>query len=368
MNKQARLEKLHRIMDAHRLDAVALIPGSNFRYLTGSVHYLMERPLVLIIPQQGEAVVVIPNIEVELFSSHGFEAKLFPWRDAEGYDDAFQAALAEVRLDGKKIGVEGQLMRFFEAKALQRHAPSAEIVDAHKAISSIRLHKDQTEIEALRKAVQLSEEALQRTLNQVKVGMTERQIANILVGHLIAVGGEGLAFDPIVLASENSARPHGKIRDDYAVQAGDPLLFDFGTSYRGYNADITRTVFVGEPSDHFREIYAAVQKANAVGREAVRAGVTADHVDNTTLQSLKDSGFESLILHKTGHGLGLNVHEDPYIMQGNFQQLENGMVFTVEPGLYESGAIGVRIEDNVVVTPSGCESLTTFSRDLMVVG
>ena len=365
---QHRMEKLHRIIEENALDAVALIPGANMRYLTGGVFYVMERPFVLIIPQEGKPVVIIPVLETELFANNGFDARMIAWQDKDGYDDAFRDAIRETGLDGKRIGVEGQLMRFFEGLALQKHAPAAELVDVHKTLGNVRLHKDQAEIDALRKAIQMSEQALQQTLDAVKVGMTERQIANMLIGNLNAAGGEGLSFDPIVLASENSARPHGQIRDDYAVKSGDPLLFDFGTRYQGYHADITRTVFVGEPSDHFREVYAAVQKANEVGKATSKAGVTAHEVDDTTLQSLIDSGFESLIVHKTGHGLGLDVHEEPYIMQGNHQPLEEGMVFTVEPGLYETGAIGVRIEDNVVITADGCESLSTFPRDLMVVG
>ena len=363
-----RLEKLHGIMEAHALDAVALIPGANMRYLTTGVFNVMERAFVLIIPQEGQPVVIIPVLETELFASNGFDARLIAWQDKDGYDDAFISAIQATGLNGKRIGVEGQSMRFFESEALRRHAPDAELIDAHKIIGNVRLHKDQTEVDALRKAIQISEDALQKTLDDIQIGMSERQIANLLVGYMNALGGEGLSFDPIVAASENSARPHAKVRDDYAVKSGDPLLFDFGTTHKGYQADITRTVFVGEPSDHFRAIYAAVQQANEVGKATAKVGVSAHEVDDTTLQSLKDSGYESLIVHKTGHGLGLDVHEEPYIMQGNQQLLEEGMVFTVEPGLHEPGAIGVRIEDNVVMRADGCESLSTFTRDLTVVG
>lgn len=363
-----RLQNLYRIMAENHLDAVAIIPGSNLRYLTGAVHMLMERPLVLLIPQNGTPGAIIPNFEVEQFMSHGFAAQIFAWHDADGYDSAFTDALRALNLQGKRVGVEGQRIRFFEVEALRRADPSLQIIDAHKTISSMRLIKTTEEIAALKQAIHYSEEALRRTLAVVKVGMTEREVANILVANLNAAGGEGVAFEPIVLANDNSARPHGSPRSDYAIQPGDPLLFDFGTTYQGYNADITRTVFVGEPTDHHRTIYEAVRHANAVGRSAVKAGVTADYVDVTTLNALIERGFEALITHKTGHGLGLDVHEDPYIMRGNPQVLESGMVFTVEPGLYESGSLGVRIEDNVVVTPDGADSLTTFPRELMVIG
>jgi Xaa-Pro dipeptidase len=368
MSSPERLEKLHRIMEAAKLDAVALVPGSNLCYLTGAIHHLMERPLILIVPQHGEPVAVMPNLEAETFSVHGFQAKLFQWRDEEGYDGAIQAALKEANLKGKTLGVEGQRMRFFEGEALRRHEPAMTVVSADKAIAELRLTKDETEIGYMRRAVQISEAALRRTLDEIKIGMTEVQIKNILNAYLLEGGAQGLAFDSHVLAGENSARPHGVPRDDYTIQAGDPLLFDFGAAYRGYNADITRTFFVREANDHFRQIYQAVKQANEIGRALSKPGVTVDYVDSHVLQSLTDSGFEHLIVHKTGHGLGMDVHEEPYIMRGSQQVLREGMVFTVEPGLYESGAVGVRIEDNVVVRPDGAESLTTFTRELTIVG
>ncbi len=171
-----------------------------------------------------------------------------------------------------------------------------------------------------------------------------------------------------MLAAGNSALPHGHPRDDYPIQPGDPLLLDFGASCDGYHADITRTVFVGEPTDHARAIYEAVRAANSAAHDAARPGISADQVDRTTLGVLEAHGFRDYIVHKTGHGLGLDVHEDPYIMRGNWQMLEPGMVFTIEPGLYQPGVIGVRIEDDVVVTADGVESLTTFPRALRIVG
>ncbi|MBE0690225.1 MAG: aminopeptidase P family protein, partial [Anaerolineae bacterium] len=357
-----RFEKLRRVMQDQELDTTVIVPGSNFRYLTASVHFLMERPLLLFAPKNGQSVVVIPALEYEHFASHGFDAKPIRWTDQEGYDQAIAAAVAELHLDGKRIGVEGQLMRYFESLAIQRHAPNAKIIDAHQAISSIRLQKDAEELATQRRAVEISEQALGRTLEEIKVGMTERDIMNILLAHMSALGAEGFPFEPLVLAGENSARPHGKVRDDYAIQTGDALLFDFGATYHGYHADITRTVFVGEASDEQRAIYAAVKKANETGHMTAKPGTTAGKVDEQAAQAMRDAGYSDYILHRTGHGLGLDVHEAPFIVKGNDQLLAPGMVFTIEPGLYVSGTVGVRIEDNVVVTEDGCESMSTFTR------
>jgi Xaa-Pro dipeptidase len=364
----ARLDKLRRLMSAQQLDAVALVPGASFRYLTGADHHLMERLMLLIVPLQGQPAIVIPNLESDLFASHGFEAAQFPWVDADGFDDALSRALAHLRLSEQRVGVEGKRIRFFEAEALRRHAPSLRLVDAQSTLAQMRLHKDADEIAALRRAIAISEAAFEQTLQAVRVGMTEVEIAGLLMRHLLEQGAHGLAFSPAVLAAGSSALPHGHPRDDYPLQPGDPLLFDFGASYGGYHADITRTVFVGEPNDHARAIYEAVRAANAAAHAAARPGVSADHVDVTTLGVLEAHGFRDYIVHKTGHGLGLDVHEDPYIMRGNMQTLEAGMVFTIEPGLYHPSVIGVRIEDDVVVTADSIESLTTFPRDLRVVG
>ncbi|MCC6617324.1 MAG: aminopeptidase P family protein [Anaerolineae bacterium] len=363
-----RLDKLRQVIQEQNLDATVLVPGPNLRYLTASVHFLMERPLLLFTPRSGQSVIVIPALEYDHFASHGFDAKPFKWTDQEGYDNALAAALAALGLDGKRIGVEGQLMRFFEGAAIKRHAPNAEVVDAHHAISAIRLQKDAEELATQRRAIEISEQALGRTLEQVKAGMTERDVMKILVAHMTDLGGDGLSFEPLVLAGENSARPHGKVRDDYAIRPGDALLFDYGATYHGYAADITRTVFVESVSDEQRAIYEAVKKANEVGRMTSRPGMTAGKVDEETAQTMRDAGFGDYILHRTGHGLGLDIHEAPYIVKGNEQVLEPGMVYTIEPGLYVSGSVGVRIEDNVVVTEDGCESLTTFTRDLLIVG
>jgi Xaa-Pro dipeptidase len=364
----ARLEKLHALMEKDGLGGVVIIPGANLLYLTGAKVFPNERPMMLFVPAKGEACVLLPHLDLNIFSSTGFSAKLFPWKDAEGYQGALAAILKELDLGGHPLGVEGTRMRFFEGEAIRQAAPAWTLRDSDATFSRLRLHKDAAEIAALQQAIRISEQALEQTLREVRVGMTEIQVMNILVNHMNAFGAQGLSFSPIVLAGDNSARPHGNPRGDYHIQRGDPLLFDFGAMYQDYAADITRTFFVGEAAPHFRQIYAAVQAANQAGREAAKVGVSAEAVDLAARQAMIAAGFEGLIIHRTGHGLGLDIHEDPSVSVGNPMVLEAGMVFTIEPGLYEDGAIGVRIEDNVVMRPEGAESLTSFPRGLRVIG
>ena len=364
------LSPVHAILARTGLDAIVLVPGANFRRVFAKDFHQMERPLQVIVPRDGDAVAIVPNLEMGSFTPIGFAGRVFDWRDEAGYMGAFEAAgaaLPQLR-KGTRIGVEGQRMRVFDLIALQKVLPGAEFVDAHAEISALRLHKTASEIALQRKAITISEAALEATLQEVRVGMTETEIESILLRNLFSNGADGLAFAPIVAAGDNAAKPHAHARPDYAIKPGDALLFDFGGSFQGYHADITRTFFVREVSDFDRAFYETVLAANAKGREVSRAGITASDVDDAVQVVLEQSQFAQYRRHKTGHGLGLDVHEAPQIMRGNHQVLEPGMVFTIEPGLYRAGEAGVRIEDDAVVTDDGIECLTTFPRDLRLVG
>jgi Xaa-Pro dipeptidase len=363
--RQHRLAALRANMAALRLDAVAIVPGANFHYLTGGRFSSMERPTILVIPAEGEVRAILPALELLSFERLEVEARVHAWRDSDGYADACAAAMAGLR--PRRLGVEGQRMRVFEEIALRAALPEAEIVDAQQAIARMRLRKDAGEIAMLRQAIAISEKALAATLAVARVGLTERELESRLIRELFAAGAESLAFPPIVVAGAQSAEGHGHA-GDYEIRPGDTLLFDFGAAVGGYNADVTRTVFVGEPAAEARALYETVYEANRIGRAFARPNITAGAVDDAVQSFLEKSPFVEGDLIKTGHGLGLDVHEAPQIMRGNDMVLEPGMVFTIEPGLYLSGRRGVRIEDDVVVTETGIESLTTFPRELRVVG
>jgi Xaa-Pro dipeptidase len=364
------IDPLHTVMARTGLDAVALVPGANFLRLFNHDFHQMERPLVVVVPRTGVPVAVVPNIELGSFTALGFDGLVFDWRDEAGYVGAFMQmgeALPQLA-KGSRIGVEGQRMRVFDFMALQRALPACEIVDAHGEISSIRSRKTPDEIARLKEAIRRSEAALEATLVQVRVGMTEKEVEAILLAELFKAGCDGLSFSPIVAAGGNVANSHAVARDDYRIKAGDALLLDFGGRYQHFSADITRTFFVGHVSDDDRAFYETVLAANVRGLAVSKPGVTAGFVDDETCKVLERSQFARYKNHKTGHGLGLDIHEAPQIMRGNTEVLEPGMVFTIEPGLYRAGECGVRIEDNVVVTESGIECLTTFPKDLRVIG
>jgi Xaa-Pro aminopeptidase len=232
----------------------------------------------------------------------------------------------------------------------------------------MRLHKDAGEVAALRRAIAISEAALAATVARVAAGLSEAEVRAILLAEMLAAGAEGSSFDPIVLAGPAAADPHGSPSADRRLARGQPLLIDFGAAWGGYLADITRTFFVGAASPEHRDIYAAVEAANALGREIAGPGLTLDELDRRVTRRLADAGYADLVLAKTGHGLGLDVHEAPQVMVGNMAAIEPGMVFTIEPGLYRQGDVGIRIEDDVLATPDGSDSLTAFERGLTVIG
>ena len=348
------------------VDAVALVPGPNFTRLYNKSFHSHERPLVVLVPREGKPVALVPNLELRSFDLIHFEGEVFDWRDQTGYDGVFAAMAAHFPM--KSVAVEGQVMRVFVHHALAKAWPGLRIVDAELQISGLRLKKSPAEVAALEDAIRLSEAALADTLDQVRAGMTETDVERILTIALFTHGAEEQAFGPIVAAADNSARPHAHARADYVIKAGDALLLDFGGRKGGFCADITRTVFVGHATDEAQQVYDTVLRANLAGHAITRPGVTAHAIDDAVTAIMEASPFADRIRTKTGHGLGRDVHEAPYIMRGNLQVMEPGMVFTNEPGLYKPGAFGVRIEDDMLVTETGNRSLTTFPATLTLVG
>jgi Xaa-Pro dipeptidase len=346
------------------VDAVALVPGPNFTRAIEHSFASHERPFLLVIPARGAPAALVPNLELRSWDLVGFEGAVFDWRDQDGYDLAFQNLMEHLQIGS--LAVEGQVMRVFVHHALLTAQPALNIVDGEKEISALRMIKTPSDIEALKSAIAISERALARTLETVRLGQTEKQIEQTLIQALFAEGAEDQAFGPIVAAGDGSARPHASARADYAVKAGDALLLDFGARKDGFAADITRTVFLDHATDEGQAVYDTVLRANLKGFEVTRAGVTAHEIDDAVTGVLEASAFADRIRTKTGHGLGRDVHEAPYIMRGNHMTLPAGTVYTNEPGLYQIDNFGVRIEDDVLITADGCISLTQFPKKLTV--
>ncbi|QQA42174.1 M24 family metallopeptidase [Pelagovum pacificum] len=360
-----RFAELRALAKGLGVDAIALVPGPNFTRILGAEFHTNERAFVVIVPASGTPVAVVPTLELASWALVGFEGETYDWPDQTGPADAFAKAADALSLTS--VVVEGQVMRVFVHHHMARAWPGLTILDGEADISSLRLCKTDDEIAAMSEAIRISEESLEQTLGRIVAGMSEKEVESLLVSTMFSLGAEDFAFTPIVVAADNSARAHGHARADYALQDGDALLIDFGARWGGLCADITRTFFVGHAGDLAQEVYATVLAANSKGHEVTKAGMTAHDVDDAVMSVLEardDLGFK--IGSKTGHGLGRAVHEDPYMMRGNHQVLQPGMVFTNEPSLKKDGAFGIRIEDDILVTGDGCRSLTTFPRELRI--
>lgn len=348
------------------VDCVALVPGSNMRYLCGLTLFMSERPIVAFLSVDGKPALLLPGLEAgRVADAMGDAVDLYPYTDEEGYQAAFERVVSALDLDSKRCAVEHLCMRVMELRALERAAPAAQFVSLEETLPGLRVIKDDGEVAAMRRAIAITEEALHKLIAAPLLGMTERQIAARLKQEMMTAGGDAVAF-VIVVAGPNSAKPHAG-PSDRPVQAGDLLTIDCGVLKDSYPSDITRTFVLGAASTELADIYRTVQRANEAGRLATRAGVAAQDVDRAARGVIADAGYGEYFIHRTGHGLGLEGHEPPYIVEGNEQLLEPGMVFTVEPGVYVPGVGGVRIEDNVVVTESGHDCLTTFPRELMAI-
>ncbi|MEM1237091.1 MAG: Xaa-Pro peptidase family protein [Pseudomonadota bacterium] len=360
----ARQRRAADLARAANLSALAFVPGANFFYLSGLHFHLMERPTLMLIMASGEIAAIMPELERSKWCAAYPEARTFYWQDSNGYDAAFAACAA---LCNGSVGVEGMRMRMFEAAALEAHLPDGEVLNANAQIAALRISKDPSEVASLRKAIAISEAALGDLIDSARAGDTEAALVARLKMAMLHHGADGFSFDPLILSGPNAADCHGT-SGDRPVAPGEPLLIDFGAQFEGMNADITRTFFCDHVSNTARSIYETVQAANARGKAIAAPGVTCDALDRETTGILQASPYAEMIVHKTGHGLGLDVHEAPQVMLGNDTALEPGMVITIEPGLYDPDQLGVRIEDNVLITDVGCECLSHFPREVRCFG
>ena len=367
MNER-RLEQFRNTVVENGLDGVALVPGANLLYLSTIHVHLSERPIVFFLPAHGDPAIIIPTLEAAKAQDAGIkDERIFSWDDDEGYTTAFQKACAQLELTDYLLGVEAQNMRVLELELLHRYSPNLTTTHVEPLIMSLRGVKDESEQKAMRKAVAAAEQAMEELIPRIKIGQTEKRIASMLVQELMNAGSEASPFTPIVSAGPNGAIPHA-VPTNRKIATGDLLVIDWGAVVDDYPSDITRTFAVGPIESEMVQIYEAVKLANETARKKAGPGTSGQDVDRAARGVIEELGYGDEFIHRTGHGLGLEIHEPPFMMEGNTVPLEPGAVFTIEPGIYIRGKGGVRIEDDVIITSDGCESLTSFTRDLIQVG
>lgn len=365
-----RLARLRRAVAAAGMDAVAVVPGPNLAYLTGLAFHLSERPVVAFFPTAGEPVMVVPALEATKARQSPIAAAIETYDDPTGPAAAFRAALDGLGLAGRRLGVEGRRIRFLELDLMARSGAGPEVVAAEVVFADLRMIKGGPELAAMRRAVVIAEDAFRVVLPALVAGCTEREFAGQLTMALLRAGSAAeLPFSPIVASGPNGALPHA-FPTDRRLVPGDVVTIDWGATFEGYVSDITRNVVIGgaPPNPDLVRAHAAVQAANDAGRAAVRPGVTGQDVDRATRAVIERAGLGAFFVHRTGHGLGREGHEEPNMTEGEQIPLAPGMTFTIEPGVYLPGIGGVRIEDDVVVTGTGSDTLTSLPRDLVAAG
>jgi len=365
-NRYAHLTDL---MQSAGLDALVLNPGPTMTYLTSLIFHLNERPTVLLISPQAAPALILAELEILKAKLSSIPVHPFTYNDnPDSWQAAFNKAVQALHLDGKRIGVEPERLRVLEINFLESAAPGAKFVSAANLLASLRMQKDEQEIAAMRKAVQIAQQGLQATLPFIKAGVSEHQVAAELTLQLLRAGSDPeMPFPPIVSSGPNSANPHAS-PGERILTPGDLLVIDWGAAYHGYFSDLTRTFAVGQVIPEFEEIAKIVAGANAAGRSAARPGIPAGRVDQAARAVITQANYGPFFHHRVGHGLGMEGHEPPYMYGENQLILAEGMTFTVEPGIYLADRGGVRIEDDVVITRDGTETLSDLPRQLIHIG
>jgi Xaa-Pro aminopeptidase len=358
-----RFDRVRAAMDRMEIDCLLIGPSTDMVYLIDFPVRQSERMTILVLPREGRPRLVMPGFELDRVASRPPLFEPAPWED--GADPApLLASLLPAGGDGTTVAVGGQLFTHFFLR-IQDAAPNARFVDGDLVMAPVRMRKSPYEVGALQAASSAADAVFEELLTLPLAGMSERELLTEIHRLLLEKGHDTIGGG-IVGAGPNGAAPHHHV-SERRIEQGDPVVVDFGGVRANYRSDLTRTFHVGEPNDQFREVYAIVDEANEAGFQAVRPGVTAAEIDARTRSRIAEAGYGPQFLHRTGHGIGLDGHEAPYLVDGDDTVLEEGMTFSIEPGIYLESLFGVRIEDIVVVTANGAERLNRSTHALQVV-
>lgn len=359
-----RLDLARKAAEDAGLDALLISPGADLRYLTGYHALPLERLTCLVVPAAGDPFLVVPGLEepaakASPAGSLGMEIIGF------GETDDAYGLIARRLPPGTRLFAVDNHMWAEKLLAFQAAMPGAQAGLAGDVLSVLRMRKSPAEVDALRRAGAAIDRVHRRMGEWLRAGRTEREVGRDIADAIVAAGHATVDF-VIVGSGPNSASPHHEV-SDRVIRAGDPVVVDIGgTTHEGYCSDSTRTYAVGEPPAAFRELYEVLLRAQTAQTDAVRPGLTAEQLDAVGRDIIRDAGYGEHFIHRTGHGIGLESHEEPYIVAGSSRSLEPGMAFSVEPGIYLPGTYGARIEDIVVCTEHGGERLNLTGRDLVV--
>jgi len=350
---------------ARDIDALLITPSVDYWYLLGYRAPAMERLTCLIVPAEGPPSLVVPQLEEPLarheLGELAAELAIVPWGET---DDPFWVVRDLLQGRAMRAGVQDQMWARFVLR-LRAALDPMELVEAGPAIGALRRIKTPEEIDRLRMAARAADQAMDEIRTERFAGRTEAEVS-ARVRELLLEAGHQTADFSIVASGPNSASPHHE-PGDRVISRGDGVVMDIGGFRDGYGSDTSRTVFVGEVPREFGILYDVLQRAQLAACTAVAPGVPAEEVDRVARRLIAEGGYGDAFIHRTGHGIGLETHEEPYIVEGNSEPLRPGHAFSLEPGIYLTGRWGARIEDIVVCTQDGSEILNRSSRELISV-
>lgn len=351
----------------HHDDSFAFITSSaNVFYLSGFWCDPHERLLALLVFPDGEPVLVCPQMETARARRAGWGYAVIGYDDSTDPWEEIHRHLQGRAITANTIAVEKSHLSFARFERLSALFPNVQWLDAEETLRQLRLIKDEQEMKRLRQAAELADRAIEIGVSAIRPGVTELELVAVIEYELKKLGVEGMSFPTTVLTGARTADPHG-VPGSAAVASGDFVLFDLGVIVDGYCSDITRTVVCQTASDEQRLIYDTVLRAQQAAIDACRPQTALGAIDRAARSVIEQAGYGPYFTHRVGHGLGIEVHEHPSLHGANEELLVPGMVFTIEPGIYVPAIGGVRIEDDIAVTDSGGQVLTSFSKELIIV-
>ncbi len=357
----ARVERAQAEMTKKGIDALIVGVGADLIYLAGYPAHPSSRMTLLIVPREGAARILVPVLEVPRLAARGVPFAPVPWGET---DNSTQMAANILREHGAKVIAAGDELWARWLVRILNYYPEAKWEVGSLLLRELRMLKDEAEIGFLRDASHRTDDAWAEFKATTKLtGMTEQQAIERLTELMVARGLD--SHGGICASGPNSASPHHQ-NGDRVIRHGDAVCFDFGGRIAHYTSDITRMVHIGEPSEEYRRVYDVVLRANEAAFAAVRPGVECQAIDRAARDLITAEGYGEFFIHRLGHGLGLDVHEEPYLVGGNALPLRAGMAFSDEPGIYMPGKFGVRIEDACICTETGGDKLNEAPRDLAV--
>ena len=357
-----RLSALRSRMAATGADLVAIAPGAHMDWLLGFHPHPDERPCLLLASNEGEAF-LMPVLNAE-GTRADTDIAFHTWSDAEGPEAALKAALKAIGAQGARRVALDETMRADFALLVLGALPGAAHEFTAPTVGALRMVKDTREVAGLKASAALADAAMQAVFAAARPGITEIELAEIAKGHFGANGAKPLFW--IVGSGGNGAFPHHQT-GARKLQEGDAVVVDIGAVSNGWPSDITRMLAVGHPPEGYEEVHAIVERALCAAMEAARPGAKAHEVDDAARGVITDAGYGEYFVHRTGHGIGIDVHEPPWMTSTSQTVLEEGMSFSIEPGIYLPGRFGIRLEEIVVLRSDGPEILSSLPRDLHVV-